>query len=140
MGENKGQLKPECFSEDAVCDGTVPLAEGVQAGQNLRVVVVLQANAAHQELLVYLSHHRAGAARLPLGHGERHSRGEEYEAHTPLSLQKHREKRGGRQARETINERKWTPVFVESGEFFQIRSVQFNYKGNDIFAGKYRQM
>lgn len=85
------QLKSECYSHDAMCDDTVPLAEGVQAGQNFRIVVVLQTNAADQELLVYLSHHRAGAARLPLSHGERHSR-EEYEAHTPLSLQKHREK------------------------------------------------
>ena len=50
------------------------LAEGVQAGQHLGVVVVVQADAADQELLVYLPHHRAGTATLALSHGERHSR------------------------------------------------------------------
>lgn len=52
----------------------VPLAEGVQAGQHFGVVVVVQADAAHQELLVDLPHHRAGAPGLTLGHGERHSK------------------------------------------------------------------
>ena len=50
------------------------LAEGVEAGQNLWVVVVVQADAADQKLLVYLPHHRAGTATLALSHGERHSR------------------------------------------------------------------
>jgi len=51
----------------------------VQAGQDFGVVVVLQTDAAHQELLVYLTHHRAGAAAFPLSHRERHSN-EETEA------------------------------------------------------------
>lgn len=85
-GGGRRQLKCESYSDDALCDDTVPLAEGVQAGQDFGVVVVLQTNAADQELLVYLSHHRAGAARLPLSHSERHSREEKYEAHAPLSL------------------------------------------------------
>lgn len=86
MGGGEGQLKSERSSDGALYDNTVPLTEGVQTGQHFRVVVVLQTNAADQELLVYLSHHGAGAARLPLSHGERHSREEEYEAHTPHSL------------------------------------------------------
>lgn len=51
----------------------LPLAEGVETGQDFRIVIVLQTDAAHQELLVYLTHHRAGAAALPLSHRERHS-------------------------------------------------------------------
>lgn len=47
----------------------LPLAEGVQAGQNLGVLVVVQADAAHQELLVYLTHHWAGAPGFVLRHG-----------------------------------------------------------------------
>ena len=50
------------------------LAEGVEAGQDLGVVVMVQADAADQELLVYLPDHRAGTATLVLSHGERHSR------------------------------------------------------------------
>ena len=40
----------------------LPLAECVQAGQDFGVVVVVQADAAHQELLVYLPHHWTAAA------------------------------------------------------------------------------
>lgn len=48
------------------------LTESVQAGQDLGVVIVVQTNAADQELLVYLPDHRAGAAGLTLGHSDRH--------------------------------------------------------------------
>lgn len=51
------------------------LTEGVQAGQDLGVVIVIQANAADQELLVYLPDHGAGAAGLTLRHSEGHSEG-----------------------------------------------------------------
>lgn len=44
----------------------------MQAGQNLRVVITIQADAADQELLVYLPDHRA--AGLTLGHGDGHSK------------------------------------------------------------------
>lgn len=44
-----------------------PLAEGVQAGQHLGVAVAVEADAADQELLVNLPHHRAGG--LMAGHG-----------------------------------------------------------------------
>lgn len=58
------------------------LTEGVQAGQDLGVVVMVQTNAADQELLVYLPDHRAGAAGLTLGHSDGHSHG----AQGPLNL------------------------------------------------------
>lgn len=45
----------------------LPLAEGVQAGQHLGVAVAVEADAADQELLVNLPHHRAGG--LMAGHG-----------------------------------------------------------------------
>lgn len=45
----------------------------MQAGQDLGVVIMVQTNAADQELLVYLPDHRAGAAGLTLGHGDGHS-------------------------------------------------------------------
>ncbi len=61
------------------------LTEGVQAGQDLGVVIMVQANAADQELLVYLPDHRAGAAGLTLGHSDRHSK----RAQGPLNLQAH---------------------------------------------------
>ncbi len=58
------------------------LTEGVQAGQDLGVVIMVQANAADQELLVYLPDHWAGAAGLTLRHGDGHSKG----AQGPLNL------------------------------------------------------
>lgn len=36
---------------------------------------MVQTDAADQELLVYLPHHRAGAASLTLRHNDRHSKG-----------------------------------------------------------------
>lgn len=45
----------------------------MQAGQDLGVVIMVQTNAADQELLVYLPDHGAGAAGLTLGHGDGHS-------------------------------------------------------------------
>ena len=60
----------------------------MQAGQDLGVVIMVQANAADQELLVYLPDHRAGAAGLTLRHGDRHSKG----ARGPLNLHKKQEK------------------------------------------------
>ncbi len=54
----------------------------MQAGQDLGVVIMVQANAADQELLVYLPDHRAGAAGLTLCHGDGHSKG----AQGPLNL------------------------------------------------------
>lgn len=44
----------------------------MEAGQDLGGAVVIQADAADQELLVYLTHHWAGASRLMLGHGGGH--------------------------------------------------------------------
>lgn len=44
----------------------------MEAGQDLGDAVVIQADAADQELLVYLTHHWAGASRLMLGHGGGH--------------------------------------------------------------------
>lgn len=61
---------------------SLPLTEGVQAGQDLRVVIMVQTNAADQELLVYLPDHRAGAAGLTLCHSDGHSKG----AQGPLNL------------------------------------------------------
>ena len=49
--------------------GGLPFTEGVETGQHLGVVVAVQADAAHQELLVYLTHHRAATAALVFGHG-----------------------------------------------------------------------
>lgn len=40
----------------------LPLAERVQAGQNFGIVVVVQADTANQELLVYLPDHWTAAA------------------------------------------------------------------------------
>lgn len=42
----------------------------MQAGQDLGVAVMIQADAADQKLLVYLTHHRAGTSSLTLGHGK----------------------------------------------------------------------
>ena len=58
------------------------LTEGVQAGQDLGVVIMVQTDAADQKLLVYLPDHRAGAACLTLSHGDGHSKG----AKEPLNL------------------------------------------------------
>lgn len=58
------------------------LTEGVQAGQDLGVVIMVQTDAADQELLVYLPDHGAGAACLTLGHSDGHSKG----AKEPLNL------------------------------------------------------
>lgn len=44
----------------------------METGQDLGGAVVIQADAADQELLVYLTHHWAGASRLMLGHGGGH--------------------------------------------------------------------
>lgn len=52
------------------------LTEGVQAGQHLRVVIMVQTDAADQELLVDLPDHGAGAASLTLSHDDRHSKGD----------------------------------------------------------------
>lgn len=49
-----------------------PFTEGVQAGQDFGVVVVVQTDTTHQELLVYLADHWACAAGLKLRHGDRH--------------------------------------------------------------------
>lgn len=54
------------------CCCRLPLAESVQAGQDLGVAVVIQTDAADQELLVYLTHHWAGAPSLVLRHGRGH--------------------------------------------------------------------
>lgn len=51
------------------------LTEGVQAGQHFGVVITVEADAADQELLVYLPDHRAGAAGLKLRHGDGHLNG-----------------------------------------------------------------
>lgn len=56
----------------------------MQAGQDLGVVIMVQTNAADQELLVYLPDHRAGAAGLTLSHSDGHSKG----AQRPLNLKK----------------------------------------------------
>ena len=64
--------------------GNSLFAEGVQAGQDLGVVIVIQADAADQELFVYLTHHRAGAPRLTLCHGNRHPKPR---TATPANLQ-----------------------------------------------------
>lgn len=53
--------------EDAGAQEVAPLTEGVQAGQHLGVAVAVEADAADQELLVNLPHHRAGG--LVAGHG-----------------------------------------------------------------------
>lgn len=63
----------------------------MQAGQDLGVVIMVQANAADQELLVYLPDHGAGAAGLTLRHGYGHSKG----ARGPLNLRT----QGGRDRR-----------------------------------------
>ncbi len=60
----------------------------MQAGQDFGIVVVLQTDAAHQELLVYLTHHRAGAAAFPLSHRERHSNEETEASQTTRERQK----------------------------------------------------
>lgn len=54
----------------------------MQAGKDLGVVIMVQTDAADQELLVYLPDHRAGAASLTLSHSDRHSKG----ARGPLNL------------------------------------------------------
>lgn len=111
-----------------LCYDTVPLAEGVQTGQDLRVVIVLQTNTADQELLVYLSHHRAGAARLPLSHGERHSRELKSEVHTPLSLRRRREKKERKKRKVKMDTEIW--------KLFQIHmEMKFIYRATDEFAG-----
>lgn len=51
------------------------LTEGVQAGQDLWVVIMVQTDAADQELFIYLPNHRAGAACLTFSHGDGHSKG-----------------------------------------------------------------
>lgn len=51
---------------------SLPLAEGVQAGQDFGVVVVVKTDTTHQELLVYLADHWTCAAGLKLRHGDRH--------------------------------------------------------------------
>lgn len=44
----------------------------METGQDLGGAVVIQADAADQELLVYLTHHWAGASCLVLRHGRGH--------------------------------------------------------------------
>lgn len=60
FNENKTELNIE----------SLLLAERVQAGQNLWVVVTVQTDAADQKLLVYLPDDWAGAAGLTLGHND----------------------------------------------------------------------
>ena len=55
-------------------------------------MIVIQADAADQELLVYLSDHRAGAAGLTLGHNEGHSK-DTVAAQVPLNLEGRERKR-----------------------------------------------
>lgn len=58
----------------------------MQAGQDFGIVVVIQADTAHQELLVYLPHHGATAAvALVLGHDCLRS-WEEPDSWLPLNL------------------------------------------------------
>lgn len=59
------------------------LTERMQAGQHLWVVVTVEADAADQELLVYLPDHGAGAAVLTLSHRDGHREGTQ----EPLNLQ-----------------------------------------------------
>lgn len=54
----------------------------MQTGQDLGVVIMVQTDAADQELLVDLPDHGAGAAGLTLGHGDGHSEA----AQGPLTL------------------------------------------------------
>lgn len=66
----------------------LPFTERVQTRQDLGVAVVIQADAADQELFVYLTHHRAGAPSLALCHGRGHL---EPRTMTAVHLQKRRE-------------------------------------------------
>lgn len=75
------------------------LTEGVQAGQDLRVVIMVQTNAADQELLVYLPDHRAGAAGLTLSHSDGHSKW----AEGPLNLHTQGQ-RNRRKVKESLQE------------------------------------
>lgn len=60
----------------------------MQAGQDFGIVVVVQTDAAHQELLVYLPHHgTAATVALVLGHDRLHS-WEEPDSWPPLNLDK----------------------------------------------------
>lgn len=54
----------------------------MQAGQDLGVVIMVQTNAADQELFVYLPDHGAGAAGLALSHSDGHS----HRTQGPLNL------------------------------------------------------
>lgn len=67
----------------------LPFTKGVQAGQDLGVAVVIQTDATNQELLVYLTHHRAGAPGLTLGHGSGHLKPD---AMTAVNLQRDKKK------------------------------------------------
>ena len=76
----------------------------MEAGQDLGVVVAVQADAAHQELLVYLPHHGAATAALVLGHGG--SAHPELRGTAARTLQGRRERARERQReRETERER-----------------------------------
>ena len=74
----------------------------MQAGQDLGVVVAVQADAAHQELLVYLPHHGAARSALMLGHGGSTHPEPRGTAARPLQgeRERERERRGRERGRE----------------------------------------
>ena len=74
-------------------------------------MVVIQADAAHQELLVDLPHDGAAVAGFVLGHGERHSQSVPA-AQAPVNLEGGREGDRERQReREREREREWESPF-----------------------------
>ena len=87
----------------------LPFSEGVQARQDLGVVVVVQTDAADQELLVYLPDHGAGAGLVTHRHGNRHPRSETPSVGTSVNLEgreREREReREGERDRERERER-----------------------------------
>lgn len=61
----------------------------MQTGQDLGVAVVIQTDTADQKLLVYLTHHWAGAPSLMLCHGRGHLKPQ---TATALNLQRDKDK------------------------------------------------
>lgn len=101
------------FVRLSTCDWVVCsllLTECVQTGQDFRVVVVVQTNAAHQELLVNLPDHRTGAA-LTLSHGNGHLK-QASAAHQPA--QGREKEKGDRQEKELSVRRgvKWVIMLL----------------------------
>lgn len=78
---------PVNFAVEHKCQ--LPLAEGVQTGQDLGVAVVIQTDTADEKLLVYLTHHWAGAPSLMLCHGRGHLKPR---TATALNLQRDKDK------------------------------------------------